>query len=131
MSAALVSGGVLGSRMDETALGLLQFASGATADLLVSVLYESEPAVEIVGTRGTARAWNALNSEGSGHIRVNGRVIEFSAQNPYQSEMETFALCVREHRRPPVDAIEGLRNIQILEAIVSKGVGVSGDMKAE
>jgi xylose dehydrogenase (NAD/NADP) len=119
----LVSGGVWGTGKDETAIGLLQFASGATAELISSVLFESEPLAEVVGDRGTAVARHAFDPHGTGFIQVCGRPVEFPVVDPYKAEVDDLALCVRERRTPAVNCIEALRNVQILAEIVSSGQG--------
>jgi predicted dehydrogenase len=126
----LVSGGVWGTGKDETAIGLLQFASGATAELVSSVLFESEPLVEVVGDRGTAVAHNALNPSGTGLIEVGGRSVEFSVVDPFRAEMEDLARCTRERRAPQVNCIEALRNIQILGEILASGRGSTTSKEA-
>jgi predicted dehydrogenase len=117
----LVSSAVWGSPNDETAIGLFEFASGATAELLSSVSFESETRVEVFGDRGSAIAENALGATGAGRIRVNGHTLDSPALDPYVGEIEQFAVCVTGRSQPAVNAIEGLRNVQILEEIVSSG----------
>ena len=106
---------------DETAIAILQFASGTTAELICSVLFESESRVEIFGDRGTAVADGALGGSGGGRVRIGGSELQVEAANPYGAEIDHFAECVRDGRRPAVDAAEGLRNVQLLDAIAAAG----------
>ena len=99
---------------DETALVMLRFASGATAELVTSVLFESEPRVELFGSQASAICEGTLGPHGKGRITLGGKPFEFLPVNPYVGELSDFVDAIHQHRDPEVDGREGLRNVAIL-----------------
>jgi 1,5-anhydro-D-fructose reductase (1,5-anhydro-D-mannitol-forming) len=99
---------------DETAMVLLEFESGATAELTTSVLFHSEPSVEIYGSEGSAIGRGTLGPLGGGTLQWKGEAFPFDSVDPYAGEMKDFADAIRTGRDPEVSGEEGLRNVEIL-----------------
>ena len=99
---------------DESALVSLRLASGATAEVFTSVLFESEPRVEVFGDRGRAVCEGTLGPHGGGTIFTSAGKLEFSRANPYAGEIEDFVEAVRTGGECEVGGEEGLRNVEIL-----------------
>jgi predicted dehydrogenase len=118
---SLTANAILRAENDETAVAVFQFASGATAELISSVLFDSEMRVEIFGTDGTAVAEDVLGPSGGGSVTVRDIEIPSHPRNLYSAEMEHFAACARNRSAPAVDAVEGFRNVQLLTEIESRG----------
>ncbi len=106
---------------DETAVLALRFASGATAEILTSVLFEAPTALEIHGALGSAWADGTLGPHGAGAIRMRPSGggaqpsdLLFKPVNPYVGEIADFVAAIRDGRPPEVDGAEGLRNVELL-----------------
>jgi predicted dehydrogenase len=104
---------------DETAIVALKFASGASAEIVTSVLFDAPTMVEIHGTRGSATCEGTLGPHGAGSIRVRAQAGEpqdlvFKPVNPFVGEIADFVSAIREKRPPEVDGEEGARNVEIL-----------------
>ena len=111
---ALTSNPVHGGPHDETAALALRFASGATADILCSVLFRAPRAVELYCADGEARGDAVLGPQGDGRITVDGAELAYTARDPYQSELEDFVAAIVDRRNPEVDGAEGLANVRWL-----------------
>ncbi len=107
---------------EETAVVAMRFESGATAEFLTSVLFESERRVEVFGEQGCARCSGTLGPDGGGTVELFGEGMTFPWQNPYVAEIGDFAACIRDARKPEVDGAEGLRNVGLLQ----RAGGVTG-----
>ncbi|MDE2995782.1 MAG: Gfo/Idh/MocA family oxidoreductase [Bacteroidota bacterium] len=99
---------------DETSLVLMQFESGATSEICVSVQFASDPRVEIYGDTGWIRMEGTLGRHGAGHITTNGAPVSFEVQNPFLGELNDWVEAVHNVRPPEVDGHEGRANVQIL-----------------
>ena len=99
---------------DETALITMKFASGATADLCSSVLFQAPTRFELYGSRGYATGEDVVFTTGGGTMQLNGKPWDFTPNDPYQLEIEDFAAAVAEDRAPEVDGEMGRRNTEIL-----------------
>ena len=111
---ALCSRAVYRGPHEETSIVGLRFASGATAEVMSSVLFESTPMVEIHGSAGSALCEGTLGPHGAGRVRVRGAEIAFPFDDPYAGEITNFVAAVAAGRPPEVDGEEGLRNVAIL-----------------
>jgi len=116
---SLVTRSVWKGPHDETAIVALKFASGASAEILTSVLFDAPTSVEIHGTRGSAYCDGTLGPHGAGLVRVRAQAGEpqdllFKPVNPFVGEMADFVCAIREKRAPEVDGEEGARNVEIL-----------------
>lgn len=99
---------------DETALITMKFASGATADLCSSVLFQAPTRFELYGSKGYATGEDAVFTTGAGTMQLNGKPYNFTPNDPYQLEIEDFAAAVSDDRAPEVDGEMGRRNTAIL-----------------
>jgi predicted dehydrogenase len=99
---------------DETAIVSLRFASGATAEITTSVLFDSEAIFEVYGTKGSASCEQTLGPHGAGQIKLLGEALSFEVKNPYIGELTDFVACIKEGRSPEVSGEEGLRNVEML-----------------
>ena len=99
---------------DETALITMKFASGATADLCSSVLFQAPTRFELYGSKGYATGEDVVFTTGAGTMQLNGKPWDFTANDPYQLEIDDFAAAVAEDRPPEVDGEMGRRNTEIL-----------------
>jgi predicted dehydrogenase len=102
---------------DETATVILQFASGATAEVLSSVTFRAPRLVEVYGTGGTIIANDTLGPRGAGSIKIDGEPLAFSVVDPYESELANFVSSIQSGCTPAVDVHEGLANVALLEQI--------------
>jgi predicted dehydrogenase len=105
---------------DETAVVALRFASGASAEIVTSVLFDAPTCVEIHGSRGSAVCEGTLGPHGAGAIRLRAvganeaSEMPFKTVNPYVGELADFISAVRERRAPEVAGEEAARNVAIL-----------------
>jgi len=99
---------------DETAIVAMRLASGATAEVVTSVLFDSTSMVEIYGKSASAVCEGTLGPHGKGRIRLRGAELPFQPDDPYVGELRDFVASIREGRAPEVDGNEGLRNVELL-----------------
>jgi predicted dehydrogenase len=99
---------------DETAVMALRFGSGATAEIVSSVVFRSTPRLELYGSTCAAICDGTLGPHGGGTIAIDGVALPFTQVDPYLGEMEDFARAVRERGRCAVPGDEGARNVEIL-----------------
>ena len=117
----LISRSKFDSPHDETSLVLLRFASGATAEICVSVQFASDPRVEIYGDDGWVRMEGTLGRLGAGHIMVSGEPFSFDVRNPFLGELDDW-IRARDGRPAEVDGHEGRENVAwMLRAIEASG----------
>ncbi|MDC0719442.1 Gfo/Idh/MocA family protein [Nannocystis bainbridge] len=109
---ALTSSPVHRSPHDETAAVALRFASGATADILTSVVFRAPRTIEVFGDAGSARGDEVLGPHGGGRIVVGDRELSYEPADPYLGELQDFVDAVAHGRAPEVDAVEGLANVR-------------------
>ncbi|HVY48906.1 MAG TPA: Gfo/Idh/MocA family oxidoreductase [Minicystis sp.] len=114
---AVTSRSVFGGPHEETAVAALRFASGATAEIVASVLFDATSAVDVFGDAASASAEGTLGPHGRGRLRIRGAEVGFPHQDPYAREIADFVAAVEQDRAPEVDGHEGLRNVEILEQI--------------
>ncbi|MEM7245303.1 MAG: Gfo/Idh/MocA family oxidoreductase [Acidobacteriota bacterium] len=118
---SLLSTGVWDRPHDETAMVSLRFASGTTAQLLSSALFNSESVLEVHGSKGSLTCTGTLGPHGAGTVRLPDGVLEHEVKNPFVGEIEDFASAATESRAPEVPATEGLRNVEILDEAARAG----------
>ena len=99
---------------DETAIVSMRFASGATAEITTSVLFDSAATVEVYGSKGSALCEKTLGPHGAGQIKLLGEALHFEIKNPYLGELTDFVACIKENRPPEVPGEEALRNVEML-----------------
>ncbi len=118
-----ISHGVWGAIHDETAVLALRFESGATAEICSSVQFDAPSALEIHGSRGSIVCSGTLGPHGSGEVRGEVGVIDYTVADPYVGEIEDFVAAVREGRPPEVNPHEGRRNVELLLQAVENAAG--------
>lgn len=111
---ALASRARFGSTHDETTAVLLGFESGATAEVCVSVQFDSASRVEIYGDRANAVCDGTLGRHGRGDVMLDGRPLEYEPVDPFAGEWADFASSIRNGRAPEVDGVEGRRNVELM-----------------
>jgi predicted dehydrogenase len=111
---SLTSSPVWGSVHDESAIVALRFESGATAEIVTSVLFDSEPRIEIYGSNNSAICTNTLGRHGAGEIRIGDKPLMFEPENPFMNEIADFHRAIVTGTSPEVDAAEGMTNIELL-----------------
>jgi predicted dehydrogenase len=99
---------------EETAVVALRFASGATAEVIASVLFDSTPVVELFGSAASATCEGTLGPHGKGRIRLRGAELDFPTEDPYAGEIADFVAAIEGDRDAEVSGREGLRNVEIL-----------------
>jgi predicted dehydrogenase len=99
---------------DESAVLAMRFASGATAEIMVSVVFDSTPVVEVFGTAGSAICEGTLGRHGAGRVRMRGAEVPFVVQDPFAGEVADFVRAVEEGTDPEVNGEEGVRNTELL-----------------
>lgn len=107
----LISGERWKRATDETALAALRFESGATSEIYISVLFDSESRGEIYGTKGSVVMRDTLTPAAKGQILVNGTELAFDSTNPFHEELADFVAAIREDRSPEVGGLTGVWNV--------------------
>ncbi|MEZ6194140.1 MAG: Gfo/Idh/MocA family oxidoreductase [Planctomycetota bacterium] len=115
---AVLSHAVYGGPHDETAVVALRHASGLTAEIVTSVLFDSEPRVEIYGTKGAMQAVGTLGRHGSGRIFLGGEPLVFEPVSPFVGEIQDFVDAIAEGRAPEVDGESGLDIVRTMIRLV-------------
>jgi len=113
-STCLISQSKFNSPHDESAIVALRFESGATAEICVSVQYQSESRIEIYGDLGEIRMEGTMGRHGMGDIFHNGKRVDFQPQNPFLGELNNFVECIQVGATPEVAPSEGKRNVELL-----------------
>lgn len=103
-----------GGPNDESAIVLLRFESGATAEITSSVLFESQRRVEVYGEDGAVMCEGTLGPYGEGTIRMKREALRWELVSPYEAELASFVRAIRENREPEVNGEEALKNLEIL-----------------
>ena len=111
---SVIDRSVFGSPHDETAVLVLHFENGATAEICTSMQFVSPKRMEVYGEKGWAVAEETFGYDGDGWIRTDRGDLDFPVRNPYVAEVRDFVLAVEEDRKPEVDGEEGLRNVDLL-----------------
>ena len=118
----LVSRSKFNSPHDETSIVALLFESGATAEICVSVQFESDSRIELYGDKGQTRMEATMGRHGKGLITLNGLPFHFEPVNPFHGELNNFIESIQGISQPEVPSSEGRNNVQwLLEAIRDAG----------
>lgn len=112
---SVISRQVWGGPHDETAVVVLGFESGSTAEFTSTVLFSAPSRMEVYGSRGFATATATMGPHGGGRIETGDGPLAFTARDPYVGELADFAAAIREGRDPAVSGREGVRNVELLE----------------
>lgn len=118
----LTSNAKFQSPHDETSIVAMRFESGATAEICVSVQFESDSRIEIYGETGSVRMEATMGRHGQGDIFLNKEPFPFHPVSPFTGELSNFIDCIRNGAPPEVGSTEARRNVELLlQAIQSSG----------
>ena len=93
---SVLDNSVFNSPHDETAVLVLHFENGATAEICTSMQFVSPKRMEVYGEKGWAVAEETFGYDGDGRIRTDRGEFDFPVQNPYVGEVRTS--CSRSRR---------------------------------
>ncbi len=116
-SRAVCTSTMFGGPHDETAMVSLAFESGATAQVLSSVIFKAPRVVEIFGSDGHIRCVDTLGPRGAGKIFLNDAELAFQTVDPYKCELSDFIKAIRDGSSPAVDGSVGAGNVALLESL--------------
>jgi predicted dehydrogenase len=111
---SIISRSVWQGPHDETAVLAMRFASGATAEMCSSVLFQAPTRAEVYGSAGYIVCEGTVGRYGSGYIRTHEGDMDFEVVDPYTGEIKDFVEAIANNRKPEVDGHEGLRNVELL-----------------
>lgn len=112
-----------GSSVEDTVVANLHFQndSYATVDISYCVDIGKERYLEIYGDKGYVRAVGTIGAYGGGKMEVivNGesRTRSYPPAELYRQEIDEFNASIIEKREPVITGKDGLRNLEIIEAI--------------
>jgi predicted dehydrogenase len=98
---------------DESAVVSMRLQSGATAQVVSSVLFRAPRVVEIFGSEGSLSCTGTLGPRGEGEILVNGERLPFAAVDPYERELSNFIDSIGGGAELIVDGVEGAANVAL------------------
>ncbi len=104
---------------DETAVVSLKFASGSTAEICSSVLFNAPSRLEVYGSDGFAICEGTFGRDGSGRAWTDNGAIDFKPQKPFVGLLDDFVRSITEDRKPSADAVEGANNVRLLIESIS------------
>jgi glucose-fructose oxidoreductase len=108
-------------KVEESAGALLRFSHGRLATFTCSFGATDAGMYEIVGTKGRVRVEPAYEYVGGlkAFITIDGKttVRSFKPGDQFAPQLIYFASCVRKNREPEPNGVEGLIDIQIIEAL--------------
>lgn len=104
-----------GGNGDATALVSLRFQSGATGEILSSVLFKAPRLIEIYGSKASAVCKDTLGPRGAGEITLNGNQLEFTVNDPYELELANFVQAILTGTAPESSGENGKLNVALLE----------------
>lgn len=110
-----------GYETEDAAHLLLKFENAAVGFLDCSTgTHTPETKLELYGLNGFIVASGTLGGAGTGNMYYGNHEsvqhFKYHPNNPYQAEIEEFTAAIQEDREPCVTGLDGLRNLQILEA---------------
>ncbi len=108
------------STVDDTLVGILEFPSGAFAQLSASIESDERAHAEIVGSRGTIVLDSPWFPRDGFHL-VRGGAAEWmpcESGDGYQLEVADFARAVRSGEPPRWPVEDAVRNVAVLEALL-------------
>ena len=99
---------------DETAVVLLRFSNGITAESITSVLFNAPSRFEVYGADNYAICEGTLSREGCGTITIGASPLRFDPVNPYAGEIADFVDAIIHDRTPEVSGEAGLEVVDDL-----------------
>lgn len=116
-SYALTSSPVYGGPHDETSVVSIGFQSGATAQILSSVIMRAPRLIEIFGSEGSIRCVDTLGPRGAGQILLNGEEQAFQVADPYKAELTDFCNAITGGAAPSSEGSNGAANVALLDQL--------------
>lgn len=110
---------------DGTSVVIVKFESGATAEVVSSVVFKAPRMLSIYGSEGSAICTDTLGARGAGTILLNGTALEFPVVDPYQAELADFIEAARGDSVPFVDGLAGQDNVALLESASNNWSAIS------
>lgn len=108
-----------GSAHDETTVAILQFASGATAELCVSVQFASLSRVELYGDAGWATCEDTMGRHGGGRILTHAGPFVREPRRPFEGLFNDFVEAIEGKHPSEVGTTEGRTNVGIMLEIAA------------
>lgn len=107
--------------VEEAACVLMRFPHDRLATFTCSFGATDETMYDIIGTKGRIRVEPAYDYVGglSAAVTINGKtkVETFKAGDQFAPQLIHFASCIRKNREPEPNGVEGLIDVQIVEAL--------------
>lgn len=107
--------------VEEAACVLMRFPHDRLATFTCSFGATDETMYDIIGTKGRIRVEPAYEYVGglSAAVTINGetKVETFKAGDQFAPQLIHFASCIRKNREPEPNGVEGLIDVQIIEAL--------------
>ncbi|MBW2121665.1 MAG: Gfo/Idh/MocA family oxidoreductase [Deltaproteobacteria bacterium] len=118
---AYLSSPRFGYETEDAAHLLVKFENGGVGILDCSTsTYTPKTKLELYGLKGFVFAAGTLGGTGTGEMDYGDHEsthhFEFQPNDPFQGEIEEFTAAIQEEREPFVTGLDGLKNLQILEA---------------
>lgn len=112
-----------GSSVEDTLVANLHFQNDSygMVDVCYSIDIGKERYLEIYGDQGYVRTVGTISGYGGGKMEIveNGesRIASYPPLDLYLPEIDEFNASIRENREPAITGEDGLRNLEIVEAI--------------
>jgi len=110
--------------VEDTAIVCVRFANRACGNFESCYninMNSSRRYLEVYGDKGFVRAMGTISRYGEGKVEIfhNDKIetLSFPPQSMYLDEINEFNASIKEKRRPLINGIDGLRNLEIVEAI--------------
>src|SRR5262249_41122317 len=100
---------------DEAIMALFEFESGVTAEIFCSITFDSPFQLELYTDNG-AIIGNDLCGD-KRKIYINLKEMLFENNNPYIPQMDDFLGAICFNRKPEVDLVEGIKNVDLMVSI--------------
>jgi len=94
----------------------MNFPSGLVAHCTTTLNHKAKNWIEIQSERGMIRLGSAVSRE-IGQAKNVASPFPLPVVDRLAAEMDEFALSIMEHRCPEISGEEGLRDLQLVEAI--------------
>jgi len=112
--------------VDEMSAALLLFPDGRLASFVCSFGATDVSSYEVVGTKGRLQVDPAFEYVGPlvQRLTLNGKtkVTRFPASDQFAAELVYFSDCIRRNREPEPSGVEGLIDVQIVQALYRSSV---------
>lgn len=114
----------LETSLEDTAMVCVRFVNGACGEFEACYnidIRSSGRYLEVYGDKGYIRAIGTISRYGQGHMEVfrdgKSNTVAIPVQDMYLDEINEFNASIVESRNPVVSGFDGLRNLEVIEAI--------------